>query len=109
MHVSHHEKGFQYTDKDFLRIVKRVGKLATYCKRVKDDGSMIRIDAERRDGTQKARDQYKVSVTINLPNQTIRAESRKETVREAADRAIAKVTAPLKRYKEQYKREPTNA
>ena len=99
MNVQHFEKNFHYTASEFLIIARKIGKLATYCKCVKDESSSIRIDAERR-STKKDRDQMKVSVTVDLPGKVLRAESRRPDVVEAVDRCIEKLEPQMKKYKE---------
>lgn len=99
MNIQHFEKGFQYTDRDLLWMARKIGKLATYCRRVKDEGSSIRVDAELR-RTQKQKDTIKIVITVDLPKKTLRAESRKSTVQEAVDRCIEKLEPQLKKYKE---------
>ncbi len=99
MNIQHHEKNFQYTDREFMQIARKLGKLATYCKRVKDEGSFIRIDSERR-STKKERDQIKVAISVELPEKSLRAESRKWDVLEAVDRCIEKLEPQVKKYKE---------
>lgn len=99
MNIQHHEKGLHYTDRELLHIAKKAGKLATYCKRLKNDDSHIRIEAERRK-TEKKRDSIKVMVTVELPNKTLRAESRKANVIEAFDSCIGKIETQAKKYKE---------
>ena len=99
MNIQHFEKGFQYTDRDLLWMARKIGKLATYCKRAKDESSSIRVDAERR-STQKEKDTIKMVVTVELPEKTLRAETRKTTVREAMDRCVEKLVPQLKKYKE---------
>ncbi len=74
MNIQHFERGFSYNDRQLLLIARKIGKLATYCKRVKDESSSIRIEAERRN-TKKGRDRIKVSMTVELPGKTLRAES----------------------------------
>jgi len=99
MHIQHYEKDYRYTDREFLSVARKLGKLATYCKRIKDTGSSIRIDVENR-ATQKGRDKLKVGVTIDLPKKTLHAESRKETIVEAVDRCVEKLEPQLARYKQ---------
>lgn len=103
MNILHHEKNFQYTDRELLIIAKKIGKLATYCKRLKDESSSIRIDAERRD-TKKDRDSVKMTITLDLPQKTLRAESRRADVLDAAERCIAKLEPQAKKYKDQMKK-----
>ena len=99
MNIQHFEKGFHYSDKELIKIAKKIGKLATYCKKIKDDGSFIRIDAEHRD-TEKKEDAMKVAMTIKLPNKVLRAESRKTDSMEAVDRCVAKLKSQVLKYKE---------
>ena len=99
MNIQHFEKGFHYTTGELLQIAKKLGKLATYCQRVKDESSYIRVDAEHRK-TEKKRDAMKVSITVKLPKKVLRAESRRPEVIEAVDRCTEKLTAQLKKYKE---------
>lgn len=101
MHVEHFEKGVRYTDQDLLLLAKKIGKLATYCKRLKDDGSWIRVEAEQRD-TKKARDQVKVMITVHLPKKMLRVESRKLKALDAVDSCTEKLEEQIKRYKEMH-------
>lgn len=99
MNIQHFEKGFHYNDKELLVVARKIGKLATYCKKIKDDASVIRIDSENRK-TEKKRDSMKVSVTVTLPKKVLRAESRKPDAIEGLDRCCEKLTGQLKKYKE---------
>ena len=99
MNVQHFEKGVQYTTDDLLLLARKVGKLATYCKSLKDPSSNIRIEAESRE-TKKERDQVKVMMTVDLPGKTLRAESRRPNALDAVDRCIEKLEPQIKRYKE---------
>ena len=99
MNIQHYEKGFHYNNKELLSVAKKVGKLATYCQKVKDESSYIRIEAERRK-TEKKRDAMKVSITVKLPKKVLRAESRKPDVSEGIDRCVEKLKGQLKKYKE---------
>ena len=101
MHIEHYEKGIRYTDRDLLVVARKIGKLATYCRRLKDEASVIRVEAERRD-TKKERDQVKVMITVELPKKTFRAESRRPRVIDALDRAIEKLEPQIKRFKEMF-------
>ena len=103
MNVQHFEKGVQYTDQDLLLLARKVGKLATYCKRLKNADSSIRVEAERNQ-TKKERDQVTVMVNVELPGKTFRAESRKGTVMEALDRCVEKLERNLVKYKDLHTR-----
>ncbi|OGJ56977.1 hypothetical protein A2635_02425 [Candidatus Peribacteria bacterium RIFCSPHIGHO2_01_FULL_51_9] len=99
MHVQHFEKGVKYSDRELIILARKIGKLATYCKRIKDESSSIRIEVERRE-TQKKADQVKMCVTVSLPHKILCAESRQETPVEALDRCIEKLEPQVKKYKE---------
>lgn len=99
MNIQHFEKDVHYNADELLILARKVGKLATYCKKLKDADSFIRVEAERRP-TKKNRDQVKVMVTVELPKKTLRAESRRDNVIEAIDRAMEKIEPQLMRYKE---------
>lgn len=102
MNIQHFEKGFTYTDRELLFVAKKIGKMATYCKKLKNEGSSIRVDAESRK-TEKKRDAMKVMITVTLPDKTLRAESRRPEVTEAIDRCVEKMQPQLKKYKELHK------
>lgn len=99
MNVQHFEKGLHYNDQDLLLLARRIGKLATYCNRLKNADSMIRVEAERR-STKKRNDQVKVTITVELPGKHLQAESRRVRAIEAVDRCIEKLSPQIKRYKE---------
>jgi ribosomal subunit interface protein len=98
MNVQHFEKGIVYTDKQLMMIARKIGKLATYCRKVKDEASAIRVEAERRD-TKKERDQIKVMINVLLPHKMLRAESLKNDPLEALDRCIEKLEPQIEKYK----------
>ncbi len=99
MNITHLEKGFSYTDRELKLIARKIGKLATYCKRVKDESSSIRIESEMRK-TEKTRDRMKIAITVDLPEKILRSESRRPDPVEAVDRCVEKLEPQIKRYKE---------
>ncbi|MBI1934045.1 HPF/RaiA family ribosome-associated protein [Candidatus Peregrinibacteria bacterium] len=101
MHIEHFEKGIRYTDRELLLLARKIGKLATYCEKLKNDDSLIRVEAMSRN-TKKKEDHVKVLISIYLPQKTLHAESRHPTAIEAMDRCIEKLEPQIKRYKEQH-------
>ncbi len=101
MHVEHFEKGVRYNDQELLLLAKKIGRLATYCRFLKDESSSIRVEAIHRD-TKKDRDQMKVVVTVFLPKKVLRAESRKNYVLDGVDSCIEKLEQQVKTYKEEH-------
>ncbi|OGJ57479.1 hypothetical protein A3H22_04025 [Candidatus Peribacteria bacterium RIFCSPLOWO2_12_FULL_55_15] len=99
MHIEHFEKGVRYTDRELLLLARKIGKLVTYCEKLKNDDSRIRVEAMSRD-TKKMEDHVKVLISIYLPEKTLHAESRHPTAIEAIDRCVEKLEPQIKRYKE---------
>lgn len=99
MHVEHFEKGLRYSDRELLMLARKIGKLATYCKALKNEASVIRVEASRAP-TKKKQDEVMVTVTVELPHARFQAVSRKQDVIEAVDRATEKIQPQLVRYKE---------
>ena len=99
MNIQHFEKNFTFTGRELPTVARKIGKIATYCKRVQAADSAIRVEVERQT-TIKERDQIMVTVTVELPDKILRAESRKPDVIDALDRCIEKLEPQVKRYKE---------
>ncbi len=101
MQIAHFEKGLSYTDKDLMLVARKLGKMATYCGRLKDESSMIRVETELRE-TKKENDSVKVMLTVELPKKVLRSESRKASIQEAFDRACEKMEPQLLKYKDMH-------
>jgi ribosomal subunit interface protein len=101
MHVEHFEKGLRYSDKELLVLARKIGKMATYCKTLKDEASVIRVEAAR-SPTKKKQDEVVVTITVELPRARLQATSRKHAALEAVDRAVEKIEPQLLRYKEKH-------
>ncbi len=101
MHVEHFEKGLRYSDQELLLLARKLGKMATYCKKLRDESSVIRVEASRTP-TKKKRDEVMVTITVELPRARLQATSRKQDVIEAIDRAVEKIEPQLLRYKEKH-------
>lgn len=105
MHIQNFEKGIQYSDRERILFARKIGRLARYCEAIKDESSVIRVEAERRP-TKKERDRVKLVIQIDLPSKILRAESRRPTALEALDRCLEKLEPQIKRYKEMHARGP---
>jgi len=101
MNIQHFEKNFEYTGRELPTVARKIGKIATFCKRVKNADSAIRVEVERQT-TKKERDQILMTITVELPEINLRAESRKPDVIQALDRCIEKLEPQVKRYKEKH-------
>ena len=103
MHIEHYEKNLRYTDEELLILARKLGKMATYCRRLKDESSVIRVEAVRRP-TKKERDEVEVVIIVQLPGKTLTADSRKATVIEAIDRCVEKLEPQLLKFKDLHSR-----
>ena len=101
MRVEHFEKGISYSADDLILLAKKIGRLATYCRFLKDESSSIRVEATRRD-TKKDGDQIKVMISVRLPKENFFVDSRKNNVLDAVDSCIEKLEDQVKRYKEMH-------
>jgi ribosome-associated translation inhibitor RaiA len=101
MHVLHYEHGLTYTTSELLLLARKLGKLGTYCQRLKDDASHLRLEAEAHDSA-KAKDRTIVKLTVTLPKATLHAEANGAKALDAVDRCLAKMLPQLKRYKEMH-------
>ena len=99
MNIQHLEKGLHYSDRDLILFARKIGKLATYCRYVKDESSVIRVETERRE-TKKERDSVKMMIQVDLPKKILRAESRKETPIDALENCVDKLYPQIEKYKE---------
>lgn len=99
MRMLHYEKNFHYSDRELLLAARKLGKLATYCKRLKNEDSTIKVEVEKRE-TKKTSDEIKVTIIIELPGKTLVADSRKATFIEAFDRCEEKLATQVVKYKE---------
>ncbi|HAI98290.1 TPA: hypothetical protein DCL30_01955, partial [Candidatus Peribacteria bacterium] len=99
MKIIHLERGFSYSDAQRLTLARKLSRLATYCKRLNREDSVVRIESEMQP-TEKNRDQILISITVELPGKNLRAESRKRDPIEAVDRCMEKLEPQLKKYKE---------
>ena len=101
MNIQHFEKGLSYNASELLIFARKISKLADYCETLKNEESSIRIETERR-ATKKKNDEVKVMITVTLPRETLRSESRRNRMIDAFDRAVKKLVPQLKRYKEMH-------
>ncbi|MEK7137739.1 MAG: HPF/RaiA family ribosome-associated protein [Patescibacteria group bacterium] len=101
MRTAHYEKGYIYTARELLLLAKKVGRMARYCERIKDESSLITVETFSRD-TKKKRDSVKVVVMLTLPKSSLRAESRRPEALDALDRCCEKLEHQIERYKEKH-------
>lgn len=99
MRIAHYENDYTYKTGQLLLLAKKIGRLARYCRRIKDESSLITIETIAQP-TKKDRDSVKVMITLTLPEKTLRAESRKADALEAIDRCVEKLESQIEHYKD---------
>jgi ribosomal subunit interface protein len=84
-------------------IHKKMEKLQTFSKAVKDESSEIQVNISHND-TKKSEDQIELSVTMILPIEEINATAEAENVEAAVMDVKAKLLSQLEKYKAKHHR-----
>lgn len=79
-------------------ISKKVEKLATFAARISDASSKIKVDISY-EKTKKPEHAYYCMLTLFVPRDTLRAETRNESLRSVIDEVIEKVKGQIEHYK----------
>ena len=86
---------------DMIR--QKVEKLATFADRVSDESSEIKVEISY-EKTKKPEDAYRCVLTLFVPQDTLRAKSRDESLRNVVDEVIEKVKGQIEHYKSKINR-----
>jgi len=79
-------------------IRKKFEKLSKFADRVKDESSEIRVELAHEEA-KKNEEAYVCVLTLFVPQDTLRAESRSGTLETAIDEVLEKIKGPIERYK----------
>ena len=77
---------------------KKVEKLATYAARISDESSEIKIDISH-EKSKKPEHAFRCVLTLFVPQDTLRAKARHESLRNVIDEVIEKVKKQIEKYK----------
>ena len=76
----------------------KVQKLATFAARISDESSEIKIDISY-EKSKKPEHAYRCVLTLFVPQDTLRAKARNESLRSVIDEVIEKVKGQIEHYK----------
>ena len=74
-------------------------KLTQFASRISDESSEIRAEMEHEEA-RKPEDQYVCRLTLFVPHDTMRAESRSDSLENAVDDVIEKIKGQIEQYKD---------
>ena len=80
-------------------IRQKFEKLTTFAHRISDESSEIRVDLAHEE-SKKAEDAYLCTLTLFVPQDTLRAESRSASLESAIDDVLEKIKKPIEQYKD---------
>lgn len=78
-------------------------KLSKFADRIGDESTEIRVELVHSE-TRKKEDSYLCVLTMFVPQDTLRAESRSDSLETAIDEVLEKIKAPIERYKDKTNR-----
>lgn len=74
-------------------------KLSKFADRIGDESTEIRVELAN-EKSRKKEDAFLCILTMFVPKDTLRAESRSETLETAIDEVLEKIKGPIERYKD---------
>jgi ribosomal subunit interface protein len=77
---------------------KKIEKLATYAARISDESSEVKMDISH-EKSKKPEHAFRCVLTFFVPQDTLRAKARHESLRNAVDEVIEKVKGQIEHYK----------
>lgn len=98
MRLEIHTRGIKLGAKREAAIRKKFEKLSTFAHRIGDESSEIRVDLAREE-SRKNDDAYVCVLTLFVPQDTLRAESRSGSLETAIDEVLEKIKGPIEYYK----------
>ena len=99
MRLEIHTRNIKLGEKREAVIRKKFEKLTKFANRVGDESSEIRVDLACEE-SRKNEDAYVCIVTLFVPQDTLRAESRSGTLETAIDEVLEKIKGPIEHYKD---------
>ena len=80
-------------------IRQKFEKLCKFADRIGDESSEIKVELAHEEA-KKIEDSYVCILTLFVPHDTLRAESRSASLETAVDEVLEKVKGPIERYKD---------
>ena len=98
MEIKIHTRGVALRPKQEAAISKKFEKLTKFADRIGDESTEIRIQLIH-EASRKKDDAFICILTLFVPNDTLRVESRSGTLETAIDEVLEKIKGPIERYK----------
>jgi len=98
MKIKIQTRGVHLGEKREVVIRRKFEKLSNYAHRIADESSEIRVDLAREE-SRKREDAYVCILTLFVPQDTLRAESRSGSLETAIDEVLEKIKGPIEYYK----------
>ena len=99
MEIKIHTRGVQLSKDRTAAIRQKFEKLTHFAHRIADESSKIRVDLAHEE-SRKSDDDYICILTLFVPNDTLRAESRSGSLETAIDEVLEKIKGPIEHYKD---------
>ncbi len=99
MEVKIYTRDIHLGDKREIVIREKFGKLSKFADRIGDESTEIRVELAHEDAKKKD-DAYVCILTLFVPQDTLRVETRSHSLETAIDDVLEKIKAPIEYYKE---------
>lgn len=99
MEIKIHTRDIHLGEERDKAIRKKFEKLTQFAHRIGDESSEIRVDMAHEEA-RKNDDAYLCTLTLFVPQETLRAESRSDSLETAIDDVLEKIKGPIERYKD---------
>jgi len=103
MKIKIHSKHIDLGPTQEALIHQKFEKITRLAHRLTDESTEIRVDVEHEE-SKKQEDSYLCKLTLFVPGDTLRAESRGNTLEDSVDAVVEKIKGPIARYKEKTQR-----
>lgn len=98
MEVKIQTRGLKLYRKQEDALRKKFEKLSKFADRIGDESTEIKVDLAH-ETSRKKDDAYVCTLTLFVPQDTLRAESRSSTLETAVDEVLEKIKGPIEYYK----------
>ncbi len=99
MEIKIHTRNVHLGEEREALIRQKFEKLTNFAHRISDESSEIRVDLAHEE-SRKNEDAYVCTLTLFVPQDTLRAESRSGSLETAVDEVIEKIKGPIEHYKD---------
>jgi len=99
MEIKIHTRNINLSDDREKVLREKFSKLAKFADRIGDESTEIRVEMAHEEAKKKE-DAYLCALTLFVPQDTLRAESRNEALETAIDDVLEKIKKPIEYYKD---------